>query len=82
VNDRITPIAPPRRAPYLAGAPSLPDELLAQINGRTALAAPLDNMARVHIETVKAQIRFRRERYEAEQGVVIISERPTRPTHE
>jgi hypothetical protein len=72
----IVPIAPPKDAPYLDGAPQLPDELLAAMHGRKAMLRPLDDRAQVLIDTAKAVIRFRREKFEQQHGVTIIPERP------
>jgi hypothetical protein len=73
----ITPVAPPFPAPYLDGARELPDELLSELNGKKRIMRPLDDRCQALVDTLKAEIRFRREAYEQAHGVVIIPERPT-----
>lgn len=69
------PIAPPRPAPYLEGAPRLADELLARLSSRRALSPAEEAAIQAEVDRVTAEILARRQAYEAEHGVEIVPER-------
>lgn len=73
----IRPTAPPFPAPYLPGCPQLNDELLRAIHGKKHIPAAVDAQAQAALDSIKAQIRSRREAYERRHGLVIIPERPS-----
>ena len=69
-------VPPPFPAPYLAGAAEVPDDLLAQIDGRKT-TQPADRRAfQTALRRVTRDLRHRRSSYEASQGVQIAPERP------
>lgn len=73
-------IAPPVPAPYLAGAPSLPDDLLAASDGRRRKMTPQQRRAFTRVLTqLKQRLFLARHTFEREHGVKIESERPQRP---
>jgi hypothetical protein len=78
-DDSLLPIAPPIPAPYLRGAKiTLPDELLAKMDGDKLPASELARMRRF-VRVCKRRVRRRRSNFERDIGRLIESEEPWRP---
>lgn len=78
--DRELPvIAPPVPAPYLAGIPTLPDDLLREMKRRRRLPLDLHRRARALLIDLRRQIDAAREHYQESLGVEIQIERPLQP---